>query len=149
MQALSWKSIFDPLFGGMNPILMFLGIIEKPLSWLADPKLAMPGVILVNVWAGIPFFTVNFLAGLQSIEIELYEAAEVDGANAWQKFVSISLPGIRYVVIVTVLLSTNVPESASTSNWKSPSSSGAPEMTPVAESRVRPAGIAPPVRVQV
>ncbi len=63
VQALAWKSIFDPLFGGMNPILMFLGIIKEPLSWLADPNLAMPGVILVNVWADIPFFTVTFWPG--------------------------------------------------------------------------------------
>ncbi len=106
VQALSWKSIYDPLFGGLNPIFQMLGLIDKPLSWLADPRLAMPCVILVNVWAGIPFFTVNFLAGLQAIDRELYEAAEVDGANAWDRFVNITLPGLRYVIAVTTLLST-------------------------------------------
>jgi len=106
VQALAWKSIYDPLFGGLNPILQTLGIIKKPLSWLADPHLAMPCVIAVNVWAGIPFFTVNFLAGLQSIDRELYEAAEVDGANAWDRFRYITLPGLRYVIAVTTLLST-------------------------------------------
>ena len=106
VQALAWRSILDPLFGGLNPILQALGVITQPLSWLADPKLAMISVIAVNVWAGIPFFTVNMLAGLQSIDNELYEAAQIDGANAWQRFVSITLPGLRYVVAVATLLST-------------------------------------------
>ncbi len=106
VQALAWRSILDPLFGGLNPILQGLGLISQPLSWLADPRLAMMSVIAVNVWAGIPFFTVNMLAGLQSIDNELYEAAQIDGANAWQRFVSITLPGLRYVVAVATLLST-------------------------------------------
>jgi multiple sugar transport system permease protein len=106
VQALSWRSIYDPLFGGLNPILLTLGVLKEPLSWLADHRLAMPCVILVNVWAGIPFFTVNFLAGLQAIDRELYEAAEVDGANAWDRFLNITIPGLRYVIAVTTLLST-------------------------------------------
>lgn len=106
VQALAWRSILDPLFGGLNPILQGLGLISQPLSWLADPRLAMMSVIAVNVWAGIPFFTVNMLAGLQSIDAELYEAAQIDGANGWQRFVSITLPGLRYVVAVATLLST-------------------------------------------
>ncbi|MEZ4622513.1 MAG: sugar ABC transporter permease [Caldilineaceae bacterium] len=79
VQALAWRSILDPLFGGLNPILQGLGLITQPLSWLADPKLAMISVIAVNVWAGIPFFTVNMLAGLQSIDAELYEASQIGG----------------------------------------------------------------------
>ncbi|MEZ4676642.1 MAG: ABC transporter permease subunit [Caldilineaceae bacterium] len=106
VQALAWRSILDPLFGGLNPILQGLGLITQPLSWLADPKLAMISVIAVNVWAGIPFFTVNMLAGLQSIDAELYEASQIDGANAWQRFSNITLPGLRYVIAVATLLST-------------------------------------------
>jgi multiple sugar transport system permease protein len=106
VQALAWKSIYDPLFGGLNPILLGLGVIREPWEWLADPQLAMFCVIFVNVWAGIPFFTVNFLAGLGSIDKELYEAAEIDGANAWERFVNITLPGMKYVIAVTTLLST-------------------------------------------
>jgi multiple sugar transport system permease protein len=106
VQALSWRSIYDPLFGGLNPILQSLGIISQPVAWLSDPALAMSAIIAVNVWAGIPFFTINFLAGLQSIDKDLYEAAEVDGANMWDKFVNITLPGMRYVIAVTTLLST-------------------------------------------
>lgn len=106
VQALSWRSILDPLFGGLNPILQWLGVIQQPLGWLSDPKMAMASVIMVNVWAGIPFFTVNMLAGMQSIDKELYEAAEIDGANAWQRLINITLPGLRYVIAVATLLST-------------------------------------------
>lgn len=106
VQALAWRSIYDPLFGGLNPILLNLGLIDRPLSWLADPQMAMASVIAVNVWAGIPFFTVNILAGLSSIDKELYEASEIDGANAWDKFLYITLPGLRYVIAVATLLST-------------------------------------------
>ena len=84
--ALAWKSIYDPLFGGLNPILLGLGIIERPLGWLSDPQLAMGSVIAVNVWKGIPFFTLLLLAGLKAIDREQLEAAEVDGANAVQRF---------------------------------------------------------------
>lgn len=106
VQALTWKSIYDPLFGGLNPILMGLGIIDQPVAWLSDPKYAMASVIAVNVWAGIPFFTVNMLAGLSAIDQELYEAAEIDGANGWQRFTNITLPGLRIVIAVATLLST-------------------------------------------
>lgn len=106
VQALTWKSIYDPLFGGLNPILMSLGIIDQPMSWLSDPRTAMAAVITVNVWAGIPFFTVNMLAGLSAIDKEMYEASEIDGANAWQQFTQITLPSLRYVIAVATLLST-------------------------------------------
>lgn len=103
--ALAWKSIYDPLFGGLNPILQGMGVIDKPLGWLSDPKMALGSVIAVNVWKGIPFFTLLLLAGLKAIDTELYEAAEVDGANAVQRFRFVTLPGMRYVILVVMLLS--------------------------------------------
>ncbi len=103
--ALAWRSIYDPIFGGLNPILMQLGIIHRQVAWLAEPGLAMPSVIAVNVWKGIPFYTLLLLAGMKAIDHEQYEAAEVDGADAIQRFRHITLPGLRYVIIVTVLLS--------------------------------------------
>lgn len=103
--ALAWKSIYDPLFGGLNPILQGMGVIDKPLGWLSDSKLALGSVIAVNVWKGIPFFTLLLLAGLKAIDTELYESAEVDGANAVQRFRYITLPGMRYVILVVLLLS--------------------------------------------
>jgi multiple sugar transport system permease protein len=103
--ALAWKSIYDPLFGGLNPILQGLGLIKQPLGWLSDPQMAMGSVIAVNVWKGIPFFTLLLLAGLKAIDTEQLEAAEVDGANAVQRFRYVTLPGLKYVIIVVLLLS--------------------------------------------
>ena len=103
--ALAWKSIYDPIFGGLNPILLGTGIIDRPLGWLSDPHLAMPSVIAVNVWKGIPFYTLLLLAGLKAIDQELLQAAEVDGANVFQRFRHVTLPGLKYVIIVVLLLS--------------------------------------------
>jgi multiple sugar transport system permease protein len=104
--ALTFRSIYDPIFGGLNPILLSLGLIDHPVAWLAEPGLAMPSVIAVNVWKGIPFYTILLLAGLKAIDREQYEAAEVDGADMVQRFRHITLPGLRYVILTTVLLST-------------------------------------------
>ncbi|MFI5586234.1 ABC transporter permease subunit [Amycolatopsis sp. NPDC051758] len=113
--AFTWRSLLDPIFGSVNvlltdsgigPALAAIGLVDKwPAEWLSDPALAMPAVILVNVWKGIPFFTVTFLAGLKAIDSNLHEAAMMDGASPWQRFVHITLPGLRPVMIVTVLLS--------------------------------------------
>lgn len=103
--ALAWKSIYDPIFGGLNPILMGLHIIDRPLGWLSNANLAMGSVIAVNVWKGIPFYVLLLLAGLKAIDREQLEAAEVDGANAIQRFRHVTLPGLRYVIIVVLLLS--------------------------------------------
>jgi multiple sugar transport system permease protein len=103
--ALAWRSIYDPIFGGLNPILQGLGIINRPLGWLSENNLAMPSVIAVNVWKGIPFYTLLLLAGLKAIDREQLEAAEVDGANVVQRFRHVTLPGLRYVIATTLLLS--------------------------------------------
>jgi multiple sugar transport system permease protein len=103
--ALTWKSIYDPLFGSLNPILLGAGIIDRPLGWLSDPYLAMPSIIAVNVWKGIPFFVLLFLAGLKAVDREQLEAAEIDGASVVQRFRHVTLPSMRYVIVVTLLLS--------------------------------------------
>jgi multiple sugar transport system permease protein len=104
--ALTWRGIYDPIFGGLNPILQSLGVIQTSVAWLGDPKFALPSVIAVNVWKGIPFFTILLLAGMKAIDKELYEAAEVDGANLFERFLHITLPSLRYAIAVTMLLST-------------------------------------------
>ncbi|MFL5800227.1 MAG: ABC transporter permease subunit [Roseiflexaceae bacterium] len=104
--AMAWKSIYDPLFGGLNPILQGLGLIDRRVAWLSEPALAMPSVISVNIWKGIPFYTILLLAGLKAIDKELYEAAEVDGASVVSRFRHITLPSLKYVITVTLLLST-------------------------------------------
>ncbi|MGN9907582.1 ABC transporter permease [Phytohabitans sp. LJ34] len=113
--AFSWRSLLDPIFGSVNmlltssgigPLLADLRLVDTwPAGWLSDPSLAMPSVILVNVWKGVPFFTVAFLAGLKAIPADQYEAATVDGASPWQRFVHVTLPGLRHVMTVTVTLS--------------------------------------------
>lgn len=103
--ALAWKSIYDPMFGGLNPILQGVGVIDRPLGWLSDPNMAMASIISVNVWKGIPFFVLLLLAGLKAVDREQIEAAQVDGANAVQRFRHVTLPSLRYVIVVTLLLS--------------------------------------------
>ncbi|MDG4831747.1 ABC transporter permease subunit [Solwaraspora sp. WMMD1047] len=113
--AFSWRSLLDPIFGSVNllltesgigPLLVTLHLVDSwPAGWLSDASLAMPSVIGVNVWKGVPFFTVAFLAGLKAIPADLYEAATVDGASPWQRFVNVTLPGLRHVITVTVTLS--------------------------------------------
>ncbi len=103
--ALAWRSIYDPLFGGLNPMLQAARIIDRPLGWLSDPHMAMASVISVNVWKGIPFFVLLLLSGLKAVDKEQLEAAEVDGANVVQRFRHVTLPSLRYVIVVTLLLS--------------------------------------------
>ncbi len=103
--ALTWRGIYDPIFGGLNQLLLKLGLIDTGIAWLGDYNLALPSVIAVNVWKGIPFFTIVLLAGLKAIDTEMYDAAAVDGANGWRRFIDITLPSLRYVIIVASLLS--------------------------------------------
>lgn len=104
--ALTWRGIYDPIFGTLNPLLRSLSLINRDIGWLSESGLALWSVIAVNIWKGIPFFTLLLLAGMKSIDKELYEAAEVDGANPVQRFFNITLPGLKYVIAVAVLLST-------------------------------------------
>lgn len=106
VRAITWKSLLDPLYGGLSRLVLDLGLVNAPPAYLADVQTALPSVILVNLWQGIPFFTINLLAGLKAIDQELYEAAAIDGATSWRQFLHITLPGLRYVIIVVTLLST-------------------------------------------
>jgi multiple sugar transport system permease protein len=105
--ALTWRWMFDsfPGRGFFNSVLLDAGLLERPIAFMATPEGAMAGVIVANWWRAFPFFGVSFLAGMQGIPRELYEAASVDGASAWRRFWHITLPGLKHVVIVTTLLS--------------------------------------------
>jgi len=105
MTALNWRWIFDDASGLINNVLVRLNLIDETISWLSNPHLAMLSVIVVVVWQGTPFFTMSFLAGLQSIPKELYEAAEIDGASVLQQFSYITLPRLQPVFIAAVMLS--------------------------------------------
>src|SRR5215471_20687883 len=104
MSALNWRWIFDDASGLINNVLVRLNLVEETISWLYDPHLAMMAVIVVVVWQGTPFFTMSFLAGLQAIPKELYEAAEIDGASVLQQFRFITLPRLQPVFITVVML---------------------------------------------
>ncbi|MDQ7842757.1 MAG: sugar ABC transporter permease [Armatimonadota bacterium] len=101
-----WKWILNPLYGLMNDLLFRAGLIAAPVEWLTSPRLVLPAVVLANVWRGFPFVMIILLAGLQSIPIELYEAAAIDGAGTLQRFRHVTLPGLRKVLIVALALDT-------------------------------------------
>ncbi|MEU2242379.1 MULTISPECIES: carbohydrate ABC transporter permease [Streptomyces] len=104
VSVFAWRFLYNQDNGLLNKILAGGGIDAVP--WLNDPTWAKFSVILVNVWLGIPFMMVALLGGLQSIPSEMYEAAEMDGANAWQRFRHITMPGLRSVSTTVILLST-------------------------------------------
>jgi multiple sugar transport system permease protein len=104
--ALAWHWMFDAFRGFINVSLQALGVVDVPIAWLGQPVTAMAAVITVNIWRGFPFFGVSFLAALQAIPRDLYEAASVDGATAVQRFRHVTLPGLGPVILVTTLIST-------------------------------------------
>jgi len=102
---LTWRLLFQPLGGGINLILADLHLVSAPINWLGQKSTAMPAVIIATVWRGFPFWVVNFLAALQNVPQEQYEAARTDGATVWQQFRFITIPSIRHVVLIVTLLS--------------------------------------------
>lgn len=102
--ALMWRWIYDANYGVLNDTLFRLRLITESVPWLAQPETALYSIILVLVWQGFPFFAVMLLAGLQSIPKAHYEAAEVDGASAWQRFRHVTLPGLKSVLVTSTLL---------------------------------------------
>lgn len=98
-----WKWMMDSSFGVINVALAKIGISPGPV-WLADPDLAIWSLVIVNVWRWLGYFLVIFLANLQGIPNVYYEAAEIDGANAWQQFRLITIPLLRQAITLTVVL---------------------------------------------
>jgi ABC-type sugar transport system permease subunit len=103
---LTWKLLYAPQGGAFNMILIGTGLVSTHVDFLSTREWAMPSVIVATFWRGFPFWVISFLAALQNIPPEEYEAAAIDGASAWQRFWHITLPNIRHVVLVVVLLST-------------------------------------------
>src|SRR5437016_2947528 len=105
LSTFAWKWMFDPTFSVINWTLYKLSMINSRINWLGDPDLAMISVIIVNVWRGVPFYAISLLAGLQTINPELQEAAAIDGARAWQRFWHVTWPLLLPVTMVVVLFS--------------------------------------------
>jgi ABC-type sugar transport system permease subunit len=103
--AYVWRFMFDTT-GPINGAIANFGLFDDYIYFFNDARMAVPALIVVIVWAGTPFWTMNFIAGMQAISSELYEAAEIDGASTWQRFLHVTLPGLQSVILVTGLLST-------------------------------------------
>jgi multiple sugar transport system permease protein len=120
LSTLAWLWIFDSTFGVINWTLRHLwmgewtllgmvvkeswGVFPAP-QWLGNPTLAMSAIVIVNTWRGIPFFAISFLAGLQTINPDLYDAGDIDGASGWQKFWHITAPLLKPITVVVVVFS--------------------------------------------
>jgi arabinogalactan oligomer/maltooligosaccharide transport system permease protein len=104
VSVFAWRMLYNERNGILNSVLDGRGI--DGVAWLSDPTWAKIAVVAVNVWLGVPFMLIAMLGALQSIPADQYEAAEMDGANAWQRFTNITLPGVRSVSMTVVLLST-------------------------------------------
>ncbi len=104
--ARMWGLIYNSEFGVLNSTLKSLGIIKQDQLWTANKDLTFWAVIVADVWKATPFVALILLSGLQLISIDLYEAATVDGATAWQKFLAITLPGLRPTILVALVFRT-------------------------------------------
>lgn len=120
LSTLAWLWMFDATFSVFNwlfnwfwklDISIFDLALKEPyrgrfrINWLGDPGWAMTSIILVNIWRGVPFFAISFLAGLQTVPQDMYDAGAIDGANGWQRFWNITLPMIKPIAVVVVVFS--------------------------------------------
>jgi ABC-type sugar transport systems, permease components len=106
VQGLLWSRIFDPHYGALNGLLYQLGIISEYQPWLIDPTRALLMVALANLWSSVPMLTLLYLAGLQGIPKELYEAASVDGSTALRSFWRITFPLLLPITLISLILKT-------------------------------------------
>ncbi len=104
ISALIWRYILDGEMGPFNALLMQLGILDEAVSWRATRTTSFPAMIFVGAFVSVPFTTMVFLAGLQAIGREMYEAAKVDGASALRTFWSVTLPHLRGVFAIATIL---------------------------------------------
>ena len=102
--VLVWRWLFNDLYGILNHLMMWTGLLSMPLDWIGRMPNAMVSVILVGAWKYFPFVVISVLARLQTIPEHLYEAATIDGAGAWGRFFDITLPQLREVLFIVVLL---------------------------------------------
>jgi multiple sugar transport system permease protein len=102
--VLVWRWLFNDLYGILNHMMMWTGLLDMPLDWLGRMPNAMISVILVGAWKYFPFVVISVLARLQTIPDHLYEAATMDGAGPWSRFFDITLPQLRDVLFIVILL---------------------------------------------
>lgn len=102
--ALAWKYLYLPDYGLINQVLGAVGLGSLERAWLANPGTALAAVVLTNVWRGFPFLMVMIVAGMATVPVELYEAAQMDGATWWRSFRSITLPLLRPMLLASTLM---------------------------------------------
>ena len=102
--GLTWQWLFQRN-GFINSVLLTAGIIDRPVQWLTTPEFVLPIAMLLTIWAGFGYYAVIFLAGLQNIPEELYDAARIDGCNDFQKHWHVSLPGLRPQIVFVFVIS--------------------------------------------
>src|SRR5437867_13322380 len=105
LSTVAWMWILDATFSVVNWLLVHGGLISSGYSWLGNASLAMWSLIVVNTWRGMPFYGITLLAGLQTISPDLYEAASIDGASTVQRFLYVTLPVIKPVLIIVTMVS--------------------------------------------
>ncbi|MDO4329624.1 MAG: sugar ABC transporter permease [Lachnospiraceae bacterium] len=104
--AYLFKWILNTQSGIVNELLIHFGLISEPVGWLSTSATAFPCVILICIWKGYPLVMVQILAGIQTISSDLYEAAEIDGASGWQRFVYITIPALKPILTTILILDT-------------------------------------------
>ncbi len=105
LSTIAWLWLFDATFSVFNWAIVRSGLADRGINWLGEGGWAMTAIIIANIWRGTPFFAITILAGLQTVERELLDAAAVDGAGAWQRFWRITLPLVRPVLLIVLLFS--------------------------------------------
>ena len=105
LSAIAWLWLFDATFSVFNWALVHSGLATRGINWLGEGGWAMTAIIIANVWRGTPFFAISILAGLQTVDRELLEAAAVDGASPWQRFWRITIPLVQPVLLIVLLFS--------------------------------------------
>jgi ABC-type sugar transport system permease subunit len=104
--GLTWQWMYDPFFGVINYYLKAVGLIDAYQTWVGQPNSTIWPIVVVAIWRGLPFMALMLLSGLQAIPAELYEAAKVDGANALQRFRYVTLPHMRTITVIVLMLTT-------------------------------------------
>jgi multiple sugar transport system permease protein len=102
--ALTWQWMYDPFYGLINHYLKLLGLLDGPKAWVGQPNSPLWPLIIVGIWRGFPFMSLMLLSGLQSVPSELYEAAKVDGANKIDRLRYVTLPQMRTIITIAVVL---------------------------------------------
>jgi ABC-type sugar transport system permease subunit len=100
----TWRFLLDPSFGMINDLLVRIGILDSYHYWLGDSRTSLFAIMIAFTWKIYPFSMIMYLAGLESIPVQLYEAAEIDGAKAWQKFAYITLPLLNSMTVVVTVI---------------------------------------------